>query len=159
VLACDDKPGLLDGHGPIPASLARRIAADPTGTWRRLVTDPHGRLLDYGRTTYRPPADLADFVTARDATCRFPNCARPAARCDLDHHIPWHRGGTTSAANLGPLCSRHHHLKHEAGWRIRRRDDGTTEWTSPTRHRYLTPPSALPIDRTTDPPDDPDPPY
>jgi hypothetical protein len=54
LLGLDDQPGDLDGHGPIPAVLARRLAADPSGTWRRLVTDPLGRLVDYGRTRYRP---------------------------------------------------------------------------------------------------------
>src|SRR6266511_2746466 len=56
----------LAGYGPIPAQVARELAAD--GTWRRLLTDPAtGHLLDYGRTTYRPPAALADFIRARRA--------------------------------------------------------------------------------------------
>jgi hypothetical protein len=54
LLGLDEQPGELDGHGPIPASVAR-IAADESGPWRRLLTDDRGRLLDYGRTTYRPP--------------------------------------------------------------------------------------------------------
>ncbi len=90
LLGCDEQPGELTGYGPIPAAVARRIAADPTGTWRRLVTDPlSGRLLDYARSVYRPPADLADFVIARDQTCTFPGCALPAHRCDLDHEAPY----------------------------------------------------------------------
>ena len=56
LLGLDDQPGELAGHGPIPANLARHLAADPTGTWRRLLTDPAtGHLLDYAHTTYRPP--------------------------------------------------------------------------------------------------------
>jgi hypothetical protein len=80
------------------------IAADPTGTWHRLITDPTGRLIDYGTTTYRPPADLTRFVTARDQTCTFPGCTRPARRCDLDHGIPASAGDATSADNLAVLC-------------------------------------------------------
>jgi hypothetical protein len=57
LLGCDDQPAHLDGYGPITAALARRLAADQTGSWRRLVTDENGRLLDYGRKTYRPPDD------------------------------------------------------------------------------------------------------
>src|SRR6266542_5750392 len=45
----------LAGYGPIPAQVARELAAD--GTWRRLLTDPAtGHLLDYSpdpRTTLR----------------------------------------------------------------------------------------------------------
>jgi len=87
LLGLDGQPGELAGYGPIPAALARAIAADPTGTWRRLVTDPAGRLLDFGRTTYRPPAALADHVRTRDWTCRFPTCNRRAESCELDHAL------------------------------------------------------------------------
>jgi len=148
LLGLDEQPGELDGSGPIPASVARRIAADQTGTWRRLVTDPMGRLLDYGRSTYRPPKDLADHVIARDRTCRFRNCNRRAGRCELDHRRPWENCGTTDEPNLDILCARHHHAKHEAAWTPKRDADGSTEWTSPTGHTYVEPPATYPIDRT-----------
>src|ERR1051325_9069076 len=68
-----EHPAELVGYGSIPAPLAREIAAD--SVWRRLITDPlSGALLDHGRTTYRPPAALADFVRARDGHCRHPLC-------------------------------------------------------------------------------------
>ncbi|HEX5494291.1 MAG TPA: DUF222 domain-containing protein, partial [Mycobacteriales bacterium] len=71
----DDKPAVLDGYGPIPAAYARKIAADPTGAWKRLVTDPvDGSLIEHTRNTYRPPTALDDHIRARDHTCRFPGC-------------------------------------------------------------------------------------
>ncbi|MDT4973711.1 MAG: hypothetical protein QOG22_3854, partial [Pseudonocardiales bacterium] len=150
LLGLDEQPGELAGAGPIPASVARKLAADPTGTWRRLVTDPMGRLVDYGRTTYRPPTDLADHVIARDRTCRFPHCQRQACRCELDHIKPWDRNGETNEANLLSVCCRHHHLKHEGGWQPERLDDGSIEWTSPTGHTYLEPAATYPIDKTVE---------
>jgi hypothetical protein len=161
LLGLDEQPGELAGSGPIPASVARRIAADETGTWRRLITDERGHLLDYGRTTYRPPKDLADHVIARDRTCRYPQCNRQARHCDLEHAIPWEDGGETNADNLNAICSRHHHGKHEAGWQPERQPDGSMEWKSPTGHRYREQPATYPVDRTTraNPADpDPDPP-
>ena len=143
LLGDSESPGELDGTS-IPASLARELANDPTGTWRRLVTDPLGRLLDCGRTRDRPTAALAEHVQARDRTCRFPGCHRRATRCEIDHVIPWGMGGCTDADNLIPLCSRHHHLKHDAGWRIKRLPDGTVEWTSPTGHTYRRRPDEYP---------------
>jgi Domain of unknown function (DUF222)/HNH endonuclease len=140
LLGCDNQPAQLDGYGPITAALARRLAADPTGTWRRLVTDDTGQLLDYGRRTYRPPANLTDHVIARDRRCTFPGCRRPARLCDLDHTEPWGDGGETNSANVTALCARHHNAKHHAGWRVRHRPDGSHDWTSPTGHRYLTRP-------------------
>jgi hypothetical protein len=153
LLGLDEQPGELDGTGPIPASVARRIAADPTGTWRRLVTDELGRLVDYGRTTYRPPKDLTDYVIARDRTCRFPHCNRRAARCEIDHREAWECGGATCAFNLDALCPRHHHGKHEAGWTPRRLPNGDLEWTSPTGHVYIKEAAAYPIDQTLHPPE------
>jgi hypothetical protein len=109
-----------------------------------------GKLVDYGRTTYRPPTDLADHVIARDRTCRFPHCQHQARRCELDHIKPWNRNGETNEPNLLSLCCRHHHSKHNAGWTPRRLDDGSIQWTSPTGHTYLEEPATYPIDRTSE---------
>jgi hypothetical protein len=155
LLGADEQPGELAGHGPIPATLARRLAADETGTWRRLVTDPlTGALLDYGRTTYRPPTDLAEFVIARDQTCTFPTCNRRAQRCELDHRIPYDSGGSTNPENLAAVCKRHHTAKHQADWTPHREPDGRHTWTSPNGHRYHSRPPDLPTDHTVgaDPP-------
>lgn len=139
LLGCDNQPADMDGYGPITADMARRIAADQSGTWRRLVTDDTGQVLDYGRRTYRPPANLTDHVIARDKTCTFPGCRRTARLCDLDHREAWRDGGATNSANIAVLCTRHHNVKHDAGWTVTRLQDGTSVWTSPTGHRYLVP--------------------
>ena len=155
LLGLDDQPGELDGYGPLPAGLVRRISHDPTGTWRRLVTDDRGRLVDRGRTTYRPPRDLTEHVIAQDRTCRFPGCHRAARRCDLDHVVDWSHGGSTDRCNLQCLCPRHHAAKHDAEWRAVTRDDGDTDWVSPTGHRYRSPAATYPVDGTIGPPDTP----
>ena len=148
LLGLDELPAELAGYGPITPAAARRIAADATGTWRRLVTDPAtGALLDCGRSTYRPPTDLAEFVIARDQHCVFPGCRRRARRCDLDHQLAWESGGPTSANNLASLCRRHHRAKHHAGWQRRRQPDGSYQWTAPTGHTYHVTPPRYPPDR------------
>jgi hypothetical protein len=140
LLGIDDEPGELDGYGPIPAAMARALAFDPTGTWRRLVTEPAtGRLLDYGTSTYRPPQDLTDFVIARDRRCRFPGCNRPARRCHIDHQTPY-PDGPTAACNCECLCAHHHRLKHESGWTVVGDPAEELLWTSPTVHQYRSPP-------------------
>ena len=142
LLGLGGEPGELAGYGPIPASMARRLAAD--GTWRRILTDPAtGAVLDVGRRAYVPPAALAEHVIARDRTCRFPGCRQPARRCDLDHTVPYPQG-PTSDGNLAALCRHHHRLKHRTGWRVEQPRPGVLHWTSPTGHHYR-----------TDPPDDP----
>jgi hypothetical protein len=49
LLGADDLSEDLAGYGPIPAAVARDLAA--AGTWRRILTDPaSGRPVDYGTT-------------------------------------------------------------------------------------------------------------
>ncbi|MFZ5852054.1 MAG: DUF222 domain-containing protein, partial [Actinomycetota bacterium] len=136
LLGLAEEPGQLVGYGPIPAALARQLAAD--GAWRRLVTDPlTGRLLDRGRRVYRPSPALAAFIRARDRSCVFPHCNRIAAGCDLDHRVPFPHGPTTRA-NLAPLCRRHHRLKTHGGWQLRVDRHGY-RWTSPLGRVHLEP--------------------
>ena len=159
----------LHGYGPITAAQAAQITAD--ATLRRLVCDPlTGALLDYGRTTYHPPAALADHVLVRDQTCRLPGCRQPAQRCELDHVEPFRpghdTGGTTSATNLCLVCKHHHRAKDGGEFLLRRTADGY-DWTSPLGRRYRQPPTRLwepppehPPERpasvfTADPPDRP----
>lgn len=51
LLGANDQPAELAGYGPIPAAVARELAAG--GVWRRILTDPvSGRPVDYGTTRY-----------------------------------------------------------------------------------------------------------
>ena len=157
LLGLQDTPGYLPGHGTLPAPLARHLAAD--ADWRRLVTDPvTGFLLDYGTTTYRPPADLARFLVARDQHCRFPHCPQPAWRCDLDHRTPFADDGATASHNMLALCRHHHQLKHQGGWTLTGDPTTAVTWTSATGHTYTTTPTSydptLLTDFETPPPDD-----
>ncbi|WP_420848654.1 HNH endonuclease [Protofrankia coriariae] len=45
-------------------------------------------------------------------------------------------GGPTSEDNLLALCRRHHRAKHDGGWTVKRADNDTAIWTSPTGRTY-----------------------
>jgi hypothetical protein len=49
---------------------------------------------------YEIPDRMRDQVILRERACAFPWCERSARRCDLDHVIPYDRGGATSSDNL-----------------------------------------------------------
>jgi hypothetical protein len=157
LLGADEQPGELAGYGPIPAALAREIAHDPTGTWRRLVTDPLGRLIRCGTETYRPPAALRDQVLAEHGTCTFFGCRRQACRGELDHVKPFPAVPGTVRENLHSPCRRHHQLRRRTAWRVRKNQGGVT-WTSPTGREYFKPVHAYPVDHTRGYAADPDPP-
>jgi hypothetical protein len=126
LIGADDQPCELVGHGPIPAGLAREIATD--AVLKRLVYDPlSGTVLDHGRTTYRPPAGLADFVKARDVYCRGPICRRRALDGHLDHITPYPHGPTNDK-NLQGCCGHEHRMKHAPGWAVRALPDGRIQW-------------------------------
>ncbi|WP_161632093.1 HNH endonuclease signature motif containing protein [Nakamurella lactea] len=132
-----DSPCELTGYGPITADQARKIAGD--GELRRMVCDPlSGTLLDYGRTTYRPPKALADHVIARDVVCSHPGCRRPAEHCELDHTVPYPEG-PTSDENLAAACKHHHRAKDGGGHTTERFGDGTRCWTTPLGITVFTP--------------------
>jgi hypothetical protein len=144
LVGADETPAELAGYGPITAETARALATAGGITWRRLLTDPmSGVVLDVGRTTYRPPAALADHVRARDRRCRYPNCGQPAYRCDLDHARSWADGGSTCAANLCCLCRRHHRLKHSPNWDLEQDHHGVCTWTTPTGAQHTTAPEPV----------------
>ena len=161
LLGADQAPAYLEGYGWIDPNTARRIAADPSSVWRRLIVDPMtGRLLDFGRTTYRPPQDLQNHVITRDRTCIFPTCDLPAVACDLDHADDWVHGGHTKDDKLHPLCRRHHRLKHEAGWTYTvDPEDHSSIWTDPAGTQHRKPAAQLPCPPPIEPPDDGPPPF
>jgi hypothetical protein len=138
LLGLAENPGQLAGYGAIPASVARRLAAD--GNWQRFVSDPTtGNLLDFGREKYTPPQELVDYLLARDRVCRFPGCRRTGQSSDIDHAQSWETGGETNPANLGLLCRRHHRMKTHGGWSLESNPDGSCLWKSPVGKQFFVP--------------------
>jgi hypothetical protein len=136
LLELDDEPAHLVGYGPITAETARRLAADESGSWRRLLTDPDtGQLLDISAERYRPSQRLRDYVSARDGVCAFPTCNQPGYRCEYEHITPFGQGGRTCRCNAALACRRHNLCKAGTGWRYHRNDDGSFTWTDDTGHR------------------------
>jgi hypothetical protein len=134
-LGLTDHPGEVQPGGLIPAEAIRDLIPDVK--LRRLIVDPMtGALLDHGRRTYRVPADLAAFVTARDATAATPGATGPSTSGDLDHLVPYEDGGQTSPGNLHAISRRWHRAKTIGGWRVARNDDGSVTWTSPLGRTY-----------------------
>jgi len=95
-------------------------------------------------SSYRPPPSLQHLIRIRQLMCAYPGCGRAARRCDLDHTIPYHRGGRTCECNLAPLCRKHHQAKQTQGWTLEQPQPGVLKWTTPSGRSYTTYPSCYP---------------
>jgi len=97
---------------------------------------------------YESTVEIADAVRGRDPVCTFPGCGVPAARCDIDHVVPYPRG-PTAVRNLSPRSRRCHRFKTAALWRCRTRTNASGlvtahEWTSPLGTRRVVEVEVLP---------------
>jgi hypothetical protein len=126
-------PIAVDDSGTVIAvgdssSLSQPTPAPPPGAFllERLAAPPV--LRDLTGSGYRFPPRLRRFLEARDRTCVFPGCGRPARRTDKDHRRPW-PAGPTSADNGECLCRHHHRAKH-AVFTVLVDDDGSYLWIS-----------------------------
>jgi len=71
--------------------------------------------LNLGRSTRLANAAQRRVLRGLYATCAVPRCAVRFAHTKIHHVHWWRNGGFTDLDNLLPLCSKHHHLVHEAG--------------------------------------------
>ncbi|MEZ5411547.1 MAG: HNH endonuclease signature motif containing protein [Acidimicrobiales bacterium] len=103
---------------PVPVGTARRYACD--AVIRKVVLDERRVPVEVGRR-FRTATDAQwAALRAMYTGCAWFGCDRPLSWCQAHHVVPWSppSNGPTDLANLVPLCSRHHHLAHEGGWRL-----------------------------------------
>ena len=96
----------------------------------------------HGEVGYHPSRKLTHLIRARNNRCTAPGCTRPAARCDLDHTVPWDQGGRTCECGLAPLCRHHHRAKQAQGWHLDQPEPGVLIWRTPSGRTYTKTPTA-----------------
>ncbi len=160
-------PVHVQGHGDVPAGLARQWiteAADTdstTGTdteaavdraavlqLRRVYAHPGtGALTNLESVARCFPAGLGRFIDIRDRTCRTPWCDAPIRARD---HIKRHaEGGETTVDNGAGLCAACNYAKEADGWAAqpeprKRAQLHCYEFTTPSGHRYRSTAPPLP---------------
>lgn len=134
LLGESDAPGTIDGTIPLPAPMARHLAAGEP-TWYRVLTDPSdGAYLPLPPTRYSPTASMREQLRLVDPVCALPGCTRNVCTVgesdhieEYNHHDP-ESGGQTSLNNLHRLCWKHHDMKTKGLLDPVREPDGTTTW-------------------------------
>lgn len=91
LLGLTEEPAMLDGYGPIPASMARALVANGADSFHRVLVDPRdGRLWK-----------SAGPVTGSQRQCGTGyGCATASARSQVAATIPWTTRQTTSGPGI-----------------------------------------------------------
>lgn len=135
----------------IPAQTVARLAC--SDRLQVLLEAASGEVVSASPVRRDPPAWMVRQLRWRDGTCRFPGCG--ARRFTQAHHLTWFsKGGRTELGNLVLVCSFHHRLVHEHGWRLERTGDAVV-WYRPDGRRYRAGPepgTAEPEETATGPP-------
>jgi len=124
VVVHTDAKSLRGGAGcaDLPIETVKRLLCDCSLV--TVVEDESGNPLDVGRKQRTVSTPLRRALYARDRGCTFPGCHRQ--RYLAGHHLHhWAHGGETNPDNMTLLCTYHHRLLHEGGFRIVREGDDT----------------------------------
>lgn len=131
-------PGAELERGPVlHPETARRLSCD--ARVQLVVEDGDGNAVRVSPLRRFPPEWMVRQLRYRDRGCVFPGCGTTAFT--VAHHLRhWSRGGPTTLDNLALLCSFHHRLVHEHGWRLRREGE-VFAWTRPDGTPHLAGPA------------------
>lgn len=112
------------GRSSVPIEAVKRLCCDGHAVVMTETKD--GEPLSIGRKSRVVPKGIERAVRARDKnTCRFPGCCNKRF-VDIHHIEHWANGGETALDQLMLLCSKHHALVHEGGFRIEK--DFQDDW-------------------------------
>jgi hypothetical protein len=140
-----DRSGLtgaaIEGGGIVHPTVIERLLCD--ARVQVVAEDALRRTIGIGRIRRTVPGWLARQVRYRDKGCRFPGCGTTAFT-EAHHVVFWRNGGRTDLDNLVLICSFHHKLVHEYGWRIEGDAEGELRWYRGDGTRYRAGPTRLP---------------
>jgi hypothetical protein len=144
-LADDTASARTDDGVVLSIDVARRFLCN--AKIQAVVEAPDGSVVGLGRTAREPSAWMMRQLRYRDsASCTFPGCGN--RRFTQAHHIRWwSRGGSTDLDNLALVCTFHHRLVHEHGWKLERVATGAVRWFRPDGVRYRAGPPTPPRQR------------
>lgn len=121
VLVHPDGSAEIPGRGPVPPAELSRLACN--SDFYGVLFSGDGVPLWHGRRVRLATDAQWRALIARDRGCVV--CGAAPSRCEAHHLVPWSQGGLTDLDAMALICSHHHHLVHDFGYRLRRRGDGS----------------------------------
>ena len=125
--AVDGECSEIEGVGPLPVPKVHDLMTDAGVKVIFANGEDISRIFHFTRTINAP---LATALLERDRYCVVPGCG--ATRfLEIDHVIPHGERGPTCLANLARLCTFHHGLKSNEGYRLWRDCTGGWQFEAP----------------------------
>jgi hypothetical protein len=118
----------IPGIGPIPVSVARRLANDAL---LKIIVTKGVQITAVAHAGRTIKAHLRTALECRDPKCIVPGCEM-RRRLQIDHRSPYVPTRDTSFENTARLCQWHHYQKSHLGYTYRG-GPGTWEWVPPER--------------------------
>ncbi len=123
----------VEGHGP----LGRTALGDLLTRCRVRLT----RVIDQGDSVpvdaYEIPDRMREQLVLAQPVEVVPYGTVAARRADLDHTVPWDRGGETKVPNLGPLGRTAHRARTHGGYVLTQPRPGEWHWQTPRGQRFV----------------------
>lgn len=123
----------VEGHGP----LTRTPLADLLSRCRVRLT----RVIDHAQSVpvdaYEVPERMREQLSLAQPVEVVPYGTITARRADMDHTIPWGRGGPTSPDNLGPLGRTAHRARTHGGYTLTQPRPGEWHWHTPRGQHFI----------------------
>ena len=110
------------GRADLPIDTVKRLTCD--GSLVTVVEDDHGTPLDVGRKQRTVSTPLKRALYVARSRLHVPGLPAQALSSTRITSSTGPNGGETSLDNLTLLCTHHHRLLHEGGFRIAREADG-----------------------------------
>lgn len=122
-------------NGPaIHPETARRLACD--GILEVVLHNELGEAVGIGHKDRKVPRWMLRQLKYRDGRCTFPGCESNHF-LHAHHIVYWCEGGPTELWNLTLVCTFHHKLLHEYGWKVKLGLPGITHWYRPNGAEYV----------------------
>ncbi|QGF23326.1 HNH endonuclease signature motif containing protein [Raineyella fluvialis] len=117
----------VEGHGPLPVDELPGFLSGCTVRMTRVIDQRESVPVD----AYEVPESMREQLVVAQPVEVAPYGSVPARSSDMDHTVPYARGGSTEPDNLGPLGRRAHRARTHGGYRLTQPAPGLWLWRTP----------------------------
>ena len=124
----------VEGHGPVTEAWIRRAL----GPSARFTIQPVTDLADRSPVdAYEIPGRHRQAVHLMTPADTFPFATCTSRQMQIDHTVPYDKGGESAVGNYGPMTVTHHRIKSHGRWQVQQPFPGIYVWRDPHGGFYV----------------------